>query len=97
MTGSHTQLSPFEGGNEMKELRFFQVANSHLMAYFQVESQNLGWAPSSWRVEGKGNLRVLLPHPLTILLSHPFQKQVIFNTDALALQFSSFVQDFLFP
>lgn len=54
MAGSQVQLSLFEGGNEMKELRFFQVANSHLMAYCEVESQNLVGcqAVAQWREKG---------------------------------------------
>lgn len=95
MAGSQVQLSLFEGGNEMKELRFFQVANNHLTAYCEVESQT--WlGPKQLLSGGKRELKSPFA-PLTVLLSHPSQKQVILNTDAPALQFSSFVQGFLFP
>lgn len=54
MVGNQIQLFLFEGGNETKELRFFQVANSHPTAYCEVESQNLvgPQAVAQWREKG---------------------------------------------
>lgn len=59
-----SQLSSFKGGNEMKELRPFQINNSHLDAILSSAVIKPGWTPNIWVVEEKGNLKGVLPQSL---------------------------------